>query len=556
MKKNLYSAILIGGLLQASGVEAVNVSEYVEFESPKSYDEGEKIFSIVAGKFRAGNVSDIAYILGDPSGGNSSIYYRLSNGASKSFSDKVLVNGDHAYQKLWSVDVTGDGLEDLVVTDNLANVRIIPATGSAATPFTYDNHITLSFKISEAPPAGNSPVTVVKDLSFGDFNGDGRPDILLAGITQTADTSGNEKPTGQVYMYGNAAIALNQGNGHFSTPDLAYTAAVTHGEIGGGLNAYFDSRATAGDFDGDGKVDAAICYHMQHDIISVDPSAVIYSGNGSGSLGSDYTEIGYKGCEDISSVYPRGPFTRYASPGEKATLIIADTSSSTVLTYDNANWDTPSTKTKMDETPRGPMGPSADFNRDGVADQIFLNGHDSMLVVGWNWDNTEDRKVEGDYDLRLGTDIQRGDYGDFNGDGLADIVGTDDEKFNVYYNKTEESSIVFFNDKECKDTVIGEIPGDVTANYNFKDKGSPVPNDDAESLSFRAVARGTKITVYDSPSMSTDDDYSIITINTTEAKSHCVDTFQMNWLNPYFTIEYHEDNGLNDKVSAVSVELP
>jgi uncharacterized protein YjdB len=94
----------------------------------------------------------------------------------------------------------------------------------------------------------NSNVLGADALGIGDFNGDGKPDIAYT----LPDQSGLP-----------LHIALGNGDGTFQTPNLYQTAAVL-------------TSITAGDFNGDGKMDLAM--------LDVNGSAGIMLGNGDGTF--------------------------------------------------------------------------------------------------------------------------------------------------------------------------------------------------------------------------------------------------------------------------------
>jgi len=81
-------------------------------------------------------------------------------------------------------------------------------------------------------------------------------------------------------------------------------------------------------------------------------------------------------------------------------------------------------------------------------------------------------------------------------------------------------------------------------------------NDDARSVNLMAASRGTVITLYDSPSGSTGDDYTRIRIKRDLLTVRNVPTLEKNIEDEYIAVEHHHVNGLDGKVSAVRVEAP
>lgn len=335
------------------------------------------------------------------------------------------MSSSYNYQHLWSVDVNNDGLDDLVSIDNGQSIYVLLAsTTLSPTPFVYPTIINM----------GADSSTTINDLDFADFNGDGHVDIaMISSYTYTQVSGGSENPSTSLYFQGQYGIALGNGNGTFQKPVIDGTAASAHGTDAAQFTAAFEGRVAAGDFNGDGKADAAFCYHMLASFVA--PSSEVWPGDGDGTLNEDnHLLVRHPDCQDVNAILPFGPFNTRSKPNNhKATLLIAKDGHTRVMTF-NEDWSEIS-DTKMDHTPQGPMGPFTDFNSDGYADVVFLDGHSSFSLYGWDWNNLNDRDVSTKFDMDLGTDIQRGDVGDFDGDSKMDVIGTDDEHINIYYNQ-------------------------------------------------------------------------------------------------------------------------
>lgn len=81
-------------------------------------------------------------------------------------------------------------------------------------------------------------------------------------------------------------------------------------------------------------------------------------------------------------------------------------------------------------------------------------------------------------------------------------------------------------------------------------------NDDARSVNLMAARKGTVITLYDSPSGSTGDDYTKIRVKQDLVKVWNISTLEESGENDQIAVEHRHVNGLDGKVSAVRVELP
>lgn len=81
-------------------------------------------------------------------------------------------------------------------------------------------------------------------------------------------------------------------------------------------------------------------------------------------------------------------------------------------------------------------------------------------------------------------------------------------------------------------------------------------NDDARSVNILSAKKGTTITLYDSPSGSTSDDFTTIRIKKDLSKVWNVSTLEENGENESMAVTHHHVNGLDGKVSAVRVQTP
>jgi FG-GAP-like repeat/Abnormal spindle-like microcephaly-assoc'd, ASPM-SPD-2-Hydin/FG-GAP repeat len=180
-------------------------------------------------------------------------------------------------------DFNLDGKPDLVTCLQLTtgvSVFLGKGDGSFSAPAFFD--------------AGNSTSAANAGPVFAaDFNGDGRPDIVVStyygisillgdgngsfqpykailpgySLLAVGDFNGDGKPDLVVYASPYVGIALGNGNGTFKAPTLLYVPQYL-----------IDDRILAGDFNGDGKLDLAF-------IDSTEQMLSILPGNGNGTFG-------------------------------------------------------------------------------------------------------------------------------------------------------------------------------------------------------------------------------------------------------------------------------
>jgi hypothetical protein len=215
-----------------------------------------------------------------------------------------------------------------------------------------------------------------------DFNGDGKPDLLIAG-------AGYNGP-------GIVAVALGNGDGTFQPQNVVYRSRYPYaGEV----------SAATGDFNGDGIVDIVICNHTVN-------SYSVALGNGDGTFqpavsytaggGPVWVVVGDFNGDGIADL-------AFANDGKSASVLLG-------------NGDgTFQAETYLSSGMASLYGSQilvADLNGDGKADLVVANGYPrgTMTVLLGNGDGTFAAPAE------FASDTGVLAVGDFNGDGAPDIA--------------------------------------------------------------------------------------------------------------------------------------
>ncbi len=283
-------------------------------------------------------------------------------------------------------DFNGDGKTDLVIA-NYGTSNVTVLLGNGAGGF------------AAAPGSPFSVGWNPQSVAVADFNGDGKPDLAIA-------NSGS----------GTVSVLLGDGTGYFAT------APGQRIMTGGG-----PVSVTAGDFNGDGKADLAVANQS-------DGTVSVLLGDGAGGFtaasGSPFT-VG----SQPSSVAV-GDFNRDLKPD----LAVANQGSDSVTVLLNGIQTPPPTPTPTPApTPIPPAVFTAapgspfpvgwvpaslavgDFNGDGRADLAIANSFDNTVTVLLGTAAGGLAAGPGSL-IRVGSSPRSVAVGDFNGDGKADLA--------------------------------------------------------------------------------------------------------------------------------------
>lgn len=261
-------------------------------------------------------------------------------------------------------DLNGDGRSDLAVIDsNDFYLFILLNNGVCAL-----NCNTIAPAVSYA--AGTTPTSV----SAGDFNGDGKLDVVAA--------NGGAN---------NVSIELGAGDGTF-LPSGTYNAGSAPNSV------------DIGDFNRDGKLDLAVANSGSNDVS-------ILLGNGNGTF---QTAVAYGAGSS-----PHGVAVADFNRDGKADLVVANNGSSNVSILLGSGTGTFLTAVNYGAGTNPESVAVGDFNRDGKLDLAVANsGSNNVSILLGNGDGTFQTATT----VSAGTSPFSVIAADFNGDGKLDLA--------------------------------------------------------------------------------------------------------------------------------------
>ena len=163
----------------------------------------------------------------------------------------VLVDGNAWSRQVGLVDLNLDGKPELIVSTGLNKAPVWDGVSSLSTPLILLNY-SADTGLSRSPlldQNGRTPIVrAVNDFVVGDFNGDGRPDLLMS------DT-GPETPVNGFYPLAQMQLLLASPTGPIASNATASSPNVGYATSFAGTGWGFWHQAGAGDINGDGKLD-------------------------------------------------------------------------------------------------------------------------------------------------------------------------------------------------------------------------------------------------------------------------------------------------------------
>ena len=322
-------------------------------------------------------------------------------------------------------DFTNTGKLDLAFVDESSNVVVVLGNGNG------------TFQVPVSYPVGSDPFS----LAIGDFNGDGKPDLVVANLSDgtiqvllgNGDGTFDVQPPLTNYSNpGVSFIAVGDFNGDgwldlavLNSTQLSVLLGNGDGTFTAG-NTYAESAnlnyAIAGDFNADGKLDLAL--------LTSASNVLVLLGNGDGSFQSPI-------------VTQTGPTPIYATAGDfngdgRLDLAVANTANSgggsvSVLLGNNTGGFS-RTDYQLGSATSVVTG---DLNGDGRPDLLVSTGIGQLDLLLGNGDGTFQNAIPfNDPNAPLYAVL-----GDFNNDGRLDAIASGGIEFDVFLQQTPKVSL-------------------------------------------------------------------------------------------------------------------
>jgi hypothetical protein len=427
------------------------------FQSPAQISTGgATVSTIVAGDFNGDGKLDIAFA--NAYGIPSVIEILVGNGDG-TFQSPPVIAGMGA-GVLATADFNSDGKLDLAFSgpSNSTSIGVLLGNGDA----TFSRSVTYS---TSAPSS-----SVVSGIVTGDFIGNGKQDMAV--VTEVGQ-----------YSPGTVSIFIGNEDGTFQAP-VNYAVGTDPQYI------------IAGDFNGDGKLDLAVANYGNS---AGQGSVSILLGNGDGTFQShvDYA-VGY-----VTGGMTAGDF----NGDGKLDLAVASTNPypttselavAILLGNGDGTFQSPS-KLSVANTYDAAYGvAAADFNHDGKID-LAVTTFDYVYILLGNGNGSFGSPVA--YSANAGADAIA--VADFNGDGNVDLAFTGengDESVSVMLGKgdgTFKNPVVYLGGNGVSSIAIGDFNGDgkpdIAASCTFTESANVLlgKGDGTFSLPYGFAASGS-----------------------------------------------------------------
>jgi len=388
----VFAVVLATAVAQLTGAERAGAPVLATFNDIGAVLTGVSYSSAAWGDYNSDGKLDILLTGYNGSGFVSKIYENNGNGtfAEDTTADSLL-KGVATGSVAWG-DYNSDGKLDILLTGD---------TGSGYVSKIYRNNGGNPVTFSEIPftVGGGLTGVAVSSVAWGDYNSDGKPDILLTG-----DTGLSSGPVSKIYR--------NNGYGTFTEDTTADS----------GLAGVSRSSAAWGDYNLDGKLDIVLTGNDA----AINQVAKLYTQDGSGVFQEDTAAEA-----DVADVGGGSvAWGDYNSDGKPDLLLTGyDPSAGYVAKiYQNNGNGTFAEDTTADSLLEGVATGSAawgDYNSDGRPDILLSGINGTATLFGKLYQNNGDGVAFSDIAAGLTPVwISAAAWGDFGNDGKLDILLT------------------------------------------------------------------------------------------------------------------------------------
>jgi hypothetical protein len=354
----------------------IDTSSFKKIRSPDAYAPG----ATAIGDLDGDGKPDL--ILSESSGIGTVIgIFPNTTAVNKDFTFKaqVLLKSDYV-TSIHLADLDGDGKLDIIANN-------FGPENSAGFPTKFSVYLNTS-KVGDISFAEEIPLPVIAtSVDFGDLNGDGKVDIVVAGVNDS-----------QLYVLPNTSV---QGKISFADP-LMY----------GTINIQAKFSVAVADIDGDNKPELIVRYLNQasvyHNLSANGGFSFAGRENFAVAVNSEYLKIGDLNCDGK-------PDLVLSNTGGKNISVLVNTSIKGKISFQNHTEFAAGDDIRSINV--------SDLNGDGKPDVITLNASNLASVVQ-NTSSGNKISFAGKADYETGPSPLYFDAGDLNGDGKPDMAIT------------------------------------------------------------------------------------------------------------------------------------
>ncbi|MCH9692252.1 MAG: hypothetical protein K0U59_09380 [Gammaproteobacteria bacterium] len=138
----------------------------------------------------------------------------------------------------------------------------------------------------------------------------------------------------------------------------------------------------------------------------------------------------------------------------------------------------------------------------------------------------------------------------FSSDEFDSVMRADEQSA-----KMIDSFITLYEGNDGSQNIVCTIDFNESKTINFQSDALGCDNDEARSAILFMVPAGTLFIVYDSPSGSREDDFTIVRIKQDIPLTYTINSFEGNVNDNYIEMQYFRNNGLDGKISSITIDI-